>query len=344
MHLRFANASLSLVLLALAWTAPRSFADEIGEIGEAHVQAMTSPLIGTRAPKLDITLMNGDKASLGALAGNKPVYLKFWATWCLPCREQMPHLQSTYDKYGNKIQFLSVNAGLNDSVESVQAFQEEFGLTVPLAIDTDGAIGRAFKLTVTPQHILIDRSGAIRYIGHMASAELDKALAALLKDEGTTTPPLPDDGKLQPDMPPESLALLDGATFHLENTENKPTVLFFFAAWCDWYLAETRPEVSSRCIAFQEAVRDVYEQYGEQVRIVGVAQSLWTNTDYLKEYQARLDVQYPIGLDLDSAWFAAYGIREVPAIVVLDAKNKIASTLTDSADSLEELVSRLAAD
>lgn len=342
--MRIAIALLSVLLLTLLSFSVPSFADETGDAGEAHVQAMTNALIGTPAPRRAVQLMNGDNVDLGSLVGKKPVYLKFWATWCLPCRQQMPHFQSAFEKYGDEIQFLSVNAGLNDSVESVTAFQEKYALTMPLAIDTDGAVGRAFKLTVTPQHILIDRSGTIRYIGHLASDELDQALAAVLDDERAT--PTPTTPKTTPsaEAAPKSLDLLDGSTFELENSDSRPTVLFFFAAWCDWYLAETRPEVSSRCIAFQEAVRDLHKQYGEQVRVVGIAQSLWTNADYLREYQARLDVQYPIGLDLDSTWFANYGVRDVPTIVVLDGKHAVVSTIVDDADALDAALTAVVAE
>lgn len=314
---------LSLIIVTLGLTTPRCYGEDTDDIGEARVHEVTNSLIGTKAPKLDIPMLNGDTVRLGALAGKKPVYLKFWATWCVPCRQQMPHLQSIFEKYGDDIQVLSINAGLNDSVESVQAFQKEYGLTVPVAIDTEGHIGQALKLTVTPQHVLIDRTGTIRYIGHLASDELDRALASVIEEDVTETPAAPVKEQSQLEKSPKTLTLLDDTSFQLENTDDKPTVLFFFAAWCDWYLAETRPAVSARCIAFQERIRDLHQQYGQDLRIVGIAQFLWTNTDYLREYQARLGVEYPIGLDVGSTWFTAYGVRDVPTVIVLNGENEV---------------------
>lgn len=338
------NTVLTLLFIALVSMASPGYADETDDVGEARVQEVTGPLIGTAAPKLKIPLLNGDTVDLGALAKKKPVYLKFWATWCHPCRQQMPHLQSTFEKYGDEIQVLSVNAGMNDSIESVKAFQEEYGLTMPVAIDSDGQIGRAFKLTVTPQHVLIDRTGTIRYIGHLASDALDTSLAALLNDNGTASPAVSNDKKLRVEKAPKTLALLDGTAFNVESVQDKPTVLFFFAAWCDWYLAETRPEVSARCIDFQERVREMHQRFGDEVQIVGIAQFLWTDPDYLKDYQSRLGVAYSIGLDTDSAWFSAYGIRDVPTIVVLNTDHKIEATITKNADALEPVISKLVAD
>ena len=344
MRLYRANPIVLFLLVTLGLTASPGYADDIGDVGEARVQEVTSPLIGTKAPKLDIRLLNGDTIALGALANNKPVYLKFWATWCHPCRQQMPHLQKTFEKYGDDLQVLSVNAGMNDSVESVKAFQKEYGLTMPVAIDSDGQIGRAFKLTVTPQHVLIDRTGTIRYIGHLASDTLDTTLAALLQDNGSASPAASEGEKPRAEKAPKTLALLDGTSFDVDSAKDKPTVLFFFAAWCDWYLAETRPAVSARCIEFQERVLELHQRFGDEVRILGIAQFLWTDPDYLKEYQTRLGVTYPIGLDTDSAWFSAYGIRDVPAIVVLNAENEIESTISENADGLLEGISKLVAE
>ncbi len=84
---------------------------------------------------LPITLLSGQTVKLSQYKGKKPVYLKFWATWCQPCRKEMPHLQHTFEKYGDKIQVIAINLGVNDDLESVKAIQKEFGLSVPITID-----------------------------------------------------------------------------------------------------------------------------------------------------------------------------------------------------------------
>ncbi|MGB6355099.1 MAG: redoxin domain-containing protein, partial [Steroidobacteraceae bacterium] len=64
--------------------------------GEQRAQAAGRALIGTPAPRLVLKTIDGETIDLGSLYGKKAVYLKFWATWCVPCRQQMPHFQHAY--------------------------------------------------------------------------------------------------------------------------------------------------------------------------------------------------------------------------------------------------------
>lgn len=61
--------------------------------GEGRAAATRALLVGHRAPAATLPLLDGGSVALAELAGRKPVYLKFWATWCKPCRKQMPHLE-----------------------------------------------------------------------------------------------------------------------------------------------------------------------------------------------------------------------------------------------------------
>src|SRR5690554_6901591 len=79
-----------------------------------------------------IHLISGETVSLAEYQGEKPVYLKFWATWCQPCRQQMPHFQHVQEKYGDEIEVIGINLGLNDDLGSVKDTIAEFGLTMPI--------------------------------------------------------------------------------------------------------------------------------------------------------------------------------------------------------------------
>ena len=85
---------ITLLLLALC-AAPGH-----ATTGEERRQAAGAPLVGQPAPRLVVTTIDGRRIDLGALYGRKAVYLKFWATWCVPCREQMPHFEHTYETGG----------------------------------------------------------------------------------------------------------------------------------------------------------------------------------------------------------------------------------------------------
>ncbi len=134
-------------------------------------------LLGTPAPRLVLTTIDGKHIDLGRAYGHQAVYLKFWATWCVPCREQMPHLERTFRNAGADLVVIAINAGFNDTLQDVLAYRRSVGLTVPIVLD-DGRLGQAFNLRVTPQHIVIGRDGRILYVGHLADERLEQALRA----------------------------------------------------------------------------------------------------------------------------------------------------------------------
>ena len=134
-------------------------------------------LVGTAAPRIVMTTIDGQQIDLGRLYGAKAVYLKFWATWCVPCREQMPHLEHTFRTAGADLAVIAINAGFNDTLADVRDYRRRMGLSVPIVLD-DGRLGAAFNLRVTPQHVVIGRDGRILYVGHLADARLDEALLA----------------------------------------------------------------------------------------------------------------------------------------------------------------------
>ena len=107
--------------------------EHLGEAAGAH-------MIGQPAPPVAVTTIDGEKIDLGALYGKKPVYLKFWATWCVPCRQQMPGFEKIYESLGDKIQIIAVDIGLSDDEASVRAYRKKFGLRMPIVID-DGLLG-----------------------------------------------------------------------------------------------------------------------------------------------------------------------------------------------------------
>src|SRR5262249_19153129 len=109
--------------------------------------------------------------------GRKAVYLKFWATWCVPCREQMPHFERTFESAGPEAPLISINVGFNDTLSDVQAYRSRLGVRMPVVI-YDAKLGGAFTLRVNPQHVIIGRDGRIQYVGHLANDRLDAALLA----------------------------------------------------------------------------------------------------------------------------------------------------------------------
>ena len=151
-----------VLLLCLWMLALPTWADS----GQQRAVAAGRSLVGTPAPRLRLTTIDGQTIDLGKLYGRKAVYLKFWATWCVPCREQMPHFERTFERAGSDLAVIAVDVGFEDSVEQVRKYRREMGLKMPIVFDTDGTLGEAFRLRVTPQHVVIGRDGRIAFVGH----------------------------------------------------------------------------------------------------------------------------------------------------------------------------------
>ena len=296
----------------------------------AQAQALEAgrPLIGTPAPRLELTSIDGEAIDLGELYGKKAVYLKFWATWCIPCRQQMPHFEHVYQTAGADLAVVAINVGMNDPLEDVRKFRDEYGIHMPIVID-DGRLAKALNLQITPQHVVIGREGRIRYVGHLADAALDAALAAARSS--AAQPLRRGEGKAQPiarygvgDRVPDIAATtLDGGVFRArDSSDGRPTVLVFLSPWCESYLAGSRPDVGVRCRQVREQV-DALARASLSVRWLGVASGLWAVPRELEDYRVRHDTPIPLMLDESGEWFRAFGVSDVPTLLVADASGRL---------------------
>lgn len=86
------------------------------------------------ADSIDLTMLDGKIMTMGGKR-EKPIYLKFWATWCKNCLKQMPHLEAVYKKYHTRLDVVAVNFGFNDTRELIKQFQQKSKLTVPIALE-----------------------------------------------------------------------------------------------------------------------------------------------------------------------------------------------------------------
>ena len=220
---------------------------------------------------ISFATLSGDTLSLNDIKNDKPVYLKFWASWCQPCREHMPHLQKTYEKYGKDISVIAINIGINDNPDSITATINEFNLTMPIAIDKSGKLFQAFNAIGTPYHVLLDKEGNIVFKGNQASTQLNDAIEHLTKNDTADLPSITLDKHLN------STSALDVQT-------NKPTALFFTSAWCDWYLEESRPQMSKNCIRAQNKMNSLSKQFSG-INWIGILSRLWTGDKELSEYK-----------------------------------------------------------
>ena len=139
---------------------------------DAEVNAeITAPYPGYRAPDFAFEDLEGNTVRLSELRG-KPVLLNFWATWCPPCRKEIPDLQRFYEQYGDRITLLGIDWG--EDVEEVKRFLERYGATYTNLLDKDGKFFVRYRLTGLPTSYWIDEEGIIRgmWLGAMELEEM----------------------------------------------------------------------------------------------------------------------------------------------------------------------------
>jgi cytochrome c biogenesis protein CcmG, thiol:disulfide interchange protein DsbE len=137
--------------------------------------------IGTPAPAFSTTLLNGRIQSLKALQG-KVVLLNFWATWCGPCRVEMPYFQKLADTYKDQ-GFVVLAINNQESAEVMQPFIEEYKLTFPIGLDKDARINALYMARQYPTTYVIGRDGNIiaRQFGPFPEGAVEAAIANWLK-------------------------------------------------------------------------------------------------------------------------------------------------------------------
>ncbi len=136
--------------------------------------------VGQPSPGFQIKTVKGDLVDFQDLKGEKPVFLVFWATWCVKCREEVADINDLYAKLAPKgMEFLAVDVGVNDSVKKVEKFIVKYKLDYPVAFDKDGMVTKVFGIQGTPTLIIIDKKGIIRYKGPDIPKNLESRFSAL---------------------------------------------------------------------------------------------------------------------------------------------------------------------
>lgn len=322
---RPANGVLSTLVLS-ALIAIGLYAPVRAETGQEYAAQASAQLIGRRVPALVLTTIDGDKIDLGALRGKKAVYLKFWATWCSPCREQMPHFERVQQTSGDDLQVVAINIGFDDTVKQIKALRKQYGLTMPVVRDDDGKLGEVFGLRVTPQHVIIDKQGRVVYVGHLVDAKLENALAdardgkssrSVMQDAASGSSANDDVSKL-------TVKTIDGKQVPLvDPAHERKTTLVFFSPWCEGYFQKTRPQSSAQCRAMRERLSAAHDAGNE--RWIAVAFGVWTSGDDVKKFRERNHVAVPLALDESGDIFRRFGVHNVPVVVELDRDGRVVS-------------------
>lgn len=128
----------------------------------ARMAMAALPAVGTRAPDFSLSGSTGRNMRLSELRG-EVVLINFWATWCGPCRQEMPQLNQLYAQY-RAAGFTLLGVNIDDKRDNAQAMMKKLGVHFPTLFDSDKRVARLYDVDTMPATLLIDRDGRVRYV------------------------------------------------------------------------------------------------------------------------------------------------------------------------------------
>lgn len=178
---RWTILSLLVLTLAVAWT----FVSRVPAAATTGGAPPPSPREGFSAPDFALETLAGDQVALSDLRG-KVVLVNFWASWCPPCRAEMPAIEAVYRSHKDLgLEVLAVNTTNQDDQAAAAAFVQELQLTFPVPLDRTGAVSASYNLRGLPSTYFIDGQGVIRTVvvgGPMSGALIQSRVEELLQE------------------------------------------------------------------------------------------------------------------------------------------------------------------
>ena len=152
---------ITLIILGMVGYAVYGFVSkEDSTVVEQGGQQQETLKVGTVAPDFELQTLDGETVKLSDFRGEK-VLLNFWASWCGPCRSEMPDMQKFHEEHDD-VTILAVNLTETETKpESVDEFLEEYGITFPILSDVNSDVSTMYKALALPTSYLIDSEGKI---------------------------------------------------------------------------------------------------------------------------------------------------------------------------------------
>ncbi len=156
------------------------------DIGESSSEASPDEQLKEEpipAPDFTVIDRNGDQVTLSSKKG-KPVIVNFWASWCGPCKMEMPDFDAAYKKYGEEVEFMMVNLtdGRQETMEKATKFIRNSGYQFPVYFDTEGEAAYIYQTVSIPRTLFVDKDGnaEVIYVGMISSDILETQIEKLL--------------------------------------------------------------------------------------------------------------------------------------------------------------------
>jgi peroxiredoxin len=124
----------------------------------------SSGLEGQTAPDFALKSSTGENLRLSEYRGDV-VMINFWATWCGPCRQEMPLLDELYSRY-NRVGFNLLGVNIDDDSRRAMQMVEELGVNFPVLFDASKEVSKLYEVEAMPVTVIVDRQGTVRYVHH----------------------------------------------------------------------------------------------------------------------------------------------------------------------------------
>ena len=135
--------------------------DHVLGVDEESHEVMEGTEVGNAAPDFELETLDGEEVRLSDFQGTR-VVLNFWATWCGPCREEMPDIQRLFED--KDVTVLGVNLTYSeDSIETVSDFVHEHELAFPILLDENSSVSQLYRIQPIPTTYMLDTNGEIQY-------------------------------------------------------------------------------------------------------------------------------------------------------------------------------------
>jgi cytochrome c biogenesis protein CcmG/thiol:disulfide interchange protein DsbE len=139
-----------------------------------------APVVGRRAPAIVLRSLEGGELTLAALQG-RPVIVNFFATWCLPCKNELPALQASSVRHAaSGLSFILVD--MLEDPDDVAVFLGDLAVTLPAGVDASGEVVKSYRVRGLPSTFFVGRDGVIKqvHLGELDEARLQQGISTIL--------------------------------------------------------------------------------------------------------------------------------------------------------------------
>ena len=126
--------------------------------------AQAAQVLSGKATDFTLKSRSGKNIKLSELRG-QVVMINFWASWCGPCRQEMPLLEDLYKKY-NALGFTLLGVNVEQDSSKANAYLRDISVSFPILFDTKNAVSKAYNISAMPSTVMVDRDGNLRYLHH----------------------------------------------------------------------------------------------------------------------------------------------------------------------------------